>query len=163
MNERSVAHGSFTVERTYKAPPARAFAAWADPALKARWFGAPDDENSAEVFEFKVGGREYRAGDMGPGQSYSFDVRYYDIVDNERIVYAYDMQLNGARISVSVATVEFRPQGTGTRLVVTEHGAFLDGLDNVEQRRLGTEQIIDQFGAYIDGNQGQGRSHRSEK
>src|SRR4051794_3764658 len=38
MSGRSVEHASFVVERKYKASPERAFAAWADPKAKARWF-----------------------------------------------------------------------------------------------------------------------------
>ena len=36
MPERSVVHSTFTVDRTYDAPPARVFTAWSDPALKGR-------------------------------------------------------------------------------------------------------------------------------
>jgi uncharacterized protein YndB with AHSA1/START domain len=35
MTERSVPHTTFVLERTYDAPPARTFAAWADPEIKA--------------------------------------------------------------------------------------------------------------------------------
>ncbi len=38
MTDRSVTHATFVVERRYDASPARVFAAWADPAAKARWF-----------------------------------------------------------------------------------------------------------------------------
>jgi uncharacterized protein YndB with AHSA1/START domain len=145
MTERSVSHGSFTVERSYPAPPARVFAAWADPEIKRRWFGAAG-KGEDDVFDFRVGGREYNAGKMDDGKAYSFDVRYYDIVPDNRIVYAYDMTMDRQRISVSVATVEFRPEGGGTQMVVTEHGAFLDGLDSVEQRQKGTEWLMDQLG-----------------
>ena len=36
-------HGTFTVERRYEAAPARVFAAFADPAVKARWFIGPPE------------------------------------------------------------------------------------------------------------------------
>jgi dihydrofolate reductase len=38
MPERFVIHDTFVIERTYPASPARVFAAWADPAVKSRWF-----------------------------------------------------------------------------------------------------------------------------
>lgn len=153
MTERSIAHGSFTVERIYDATPARVFAAWADPAIKRRWFGTPEEGNPAHIFEFEVGGREYNAGKMN-NDDYSFDVRYYDIVPDVRIVYAYEMHINQARISVSVATVEFKPQGKGTHMIVTEHGAFLDGLDNVAQREAGTNWLMDQLGEELERKSG---------
>jgi uncharacterized protein YndB with AHSA1/START domain len=150
MNERSIAHGVFTVERTYKSAPAKVYQAWADPELKRQWFGSPEPGNMKHSFDFRVGGSEHSEGKGPDGGDYTFDVRYYDIVPDNRIVYAYDMELNGARISVSVATVEFQPSGTGTHLVITEHGAFLDGLDTNDQRRTGTEWIADQLGAFVD-------------
>lgn len=62
---------------------------------------------------------------------------------DNRIVYAYDMTMDGARLSVSVATVEVRANGTGTKMVLREDGAFLDGHDTVDQRRKGTEMMIE--------------------
>src|SRR4051812_12741373 len=128
MTDRSLVHSTFTVERTFAAAPAKVFSAWADKDAKAKWFPAGD------TFDFREGGREYLA-DGGPdGASFVFDVLYHDIVPNERIVYTYEMKMNGARISVSVATVDIRAEGTGTKLIVTEMGVYLDGLDTREMR-----------------------------
>ena len=150
MTERSIAHGTFTVERTYPVPPARVFEAWADPRQKAQWFGDAKGEPQ-EVFEFRPGGREYSAGHH-EGQTYTFDVRYTDIVENNRIVYTYQMGLNGQNISISVATIEFKPAGKATRMVITEMGAFLDGLDTNDARREGTTILIGQLGDYLGRN-----------
>ena len=144
MTERSIAHGTFVVERHYPANPARVFAAWSDPAIKGKWFGtAPGD---TKEFDFRVGGREYAEGKGPDGGSYSFDVLYRDIVPDNRIVYTYEMTLGGPKISVSVAAIELKPEGDGTHMIVTEHGCFLDGLDNVGQRQSGTEWLMDQLG-----------------
>lgn len=145
MTDRSIAHGTFVIERRYPAAPARVFRAWADPDIKKRWFGAGND---TVEFEFSEGGREYAEGSMG-ADSYSFDVRYQDIVENNRIVYSYQMSIGGKRISVSVAAVEFFAEGSGTRMTVTEHGCYLDGLDNLAQRRSGTEQLMDALGSEL--------------
>jgi uncharacterized protein YndB with AHSA1/START domain len=40
---RSIQHATFAIERTFEATPAQVFAAWADPAAKARWFVGPGD------------------------------------------------------------------------------------------------------------------------
>ena len=151
MTERSVAHGVFTVERTYDATPARVFAAWADPQIKGKWYGDPNKESVADVFEFKVGGQELRTGEVEPGQTYRLDSRYYDIVENERIVHAYEVIINGARISVSVATIEFKLEGGGTRLTVTEQGTFLDGIEDPKERRGGTEFVLDRLAQVLAG------------
>lgn len=150
MTERSIAHGSFTVERHYDAAPSRVYQAFADPAQKKNWFGT--GEINTGVFEFREGGREYNTGKMDENTTYAFDCTYRDIVPDVRMIYTYEMHLNSQRISVSVASIEFRPEGQGTHLVVTEHGMFLDGLDNLEQRRQGTEQLMDAVGAYLAKN-----------
>jgi uncharacterized protein YndB with AHSA1/START domain len=40
---KPVVHGTFAIERTYPVPPARVFAAWADPDTKALWFVGPPE------------------------------------------------------------------------------------------------------------------------
>ena len=143
MTDRSIAHGTFVLERTYPAHPDRVFRAWADPAIKGKWFG---DGTPPTEFDFREGGRELVESSDG---SFVFDVRYQDIVDNNRIVYSYHMTMGGKRISVSVAAIELFPEADGTRMTVTEHGCFLDGLDTMEQRRRGTEMLIDSLGAEL--------------
>jgi uncharacterized protein YndB with AHSA1/START domain len=146
MTERSVEHATFVVERTYDASPARVFAAWADPAAKGRWFGDPDQAAGEFELDFRVGGREFNRGAAPNGQAYTFEAHYQDIVPDERIVYSYEMHLDDKRISVSLGTVELRAAEAGTRLVYTEQGAFLDGLDTPAQREQGTGGLLDALG-----------------
>jgi uncharacterized protein YndB with AHSA1/START domain len=149
MSDHSVAHGTFVIDRDFVQPVNRVFGAWADPAKKAKWFGDPN--NPATVFEFRPGGRESSSGKVPNGPSFNFDVTYQDIVDNERILYTYDMHMDGKKISVSLAAIEFTKTASGTRMRMTEYGLYLDGLDNMEQRRAGTEHLIRQLAAYLDG------------
>ena len=148
--ERSVNHATFALERTYDASPQRVFEAWADPEAKARWFPAAQGDAEYEL-DFRVGGREFSRGAV-EGSEYTFDARYQDIVENERIVYAYDMHMDGARISVSLGTVELKMEENGTRLVYTEQGAYLDGLDTPEQRQSGTGGLLDALGEALAGD-----------
>jgi len=53
------------------------------------------------------------------------------------------MFADAARISVSVATVEFQSVGAVTRLVLTEQGVFLDGHATTAQREEGTRSFLE--------------------
>jgi uncharacterized protein YndB with AHSA1/START domain len=142
MNERSIQHTTFVIERTYGASPRRVFAAWADPEAKAQWFPKADE------FDFRVGGREFNRSSH-EGMIYIYDAHYQDIVPNQRIAYTYIMDRDETRISVSVTTVEFKPAGTGTQLIYTEQGAFLDGEDKPEYREHGTKVLLDALDAVL--------------
>src|SRR5437773_8705123 len=149
MPERSVVHSTFTIERIYDRPPARVFAAWADPSLKSRWFGGGTDDAPIGLdMDFRVGGLETDRSEPGADPSSGYKARYHDIVPDERIVFTYDLSLGGSLVSVSLATVEFRPSGdgSGTQLTYTEHGAFLDGLDDPELRKNVTSGMLDERG-----------------
>jgi uncharacterized protein YndB with AHSA1/START domain len=149
MSERSIEHATFVIERTYDSSPARVFAAWADPAAKARWFGPGEDEAGEYDLDFRIGGRELNRGAGPDGELYTYEARYQDIVPDERIVYTYDMRREETRISVSLATIELEPEGSGTRLILTEHGAFLDGQDKPQYREEGTGSLLDALGAEL--------------
>jgi uncharacterized protein YndB with AHSA1/START domain len=150
MTERSVTHATFAIERTYDAAPARVFAAFADPKVKARWFGGPDDwQSSDHVLDFRVGGRESVSGGPAGGPVHTYQAQYQDIVPDQRIVSTYDMLADDVRISVSLATVELKAEGGGTRLVYTEQGAYLDGYDIPEQREKGTRDLLDALDAEL--------------
>jgi uncharacterized protein YndB with AHSA1/START domain len=156
MTTRSVIHDTFTIEHTYPATPARVFAAFASAQAKDIWGDTGDlepadgDAGVAE-FDFRVGGRE-RFGNKWSGTTYRYDALYYDIVPDQRIVYSYEMYANDARISVSVATIEFAKSGDGTALTYTEQGAYLDGIDGSdapELRKGGTTQMLDNLTGYL--------------
>ena len=152
MSARSAVHGTFALERVYDAAPARVFKAWADPAIKARWFVAPADWLQLErSMDFRICGTERLRGRKGSGIVSTFDSVYHDIVPDQRIIYSYDMHLDERHISVSLATVELKAEGAGTRVVITEQGAFLDGYDDGGSRERGTRILLDQLGGALRG------------
>lgn len=144
MSKRSTHHATFVIERGYAASPAREFAAWAEPKAKAQWFVGPDAwEKSDHKLDFRVGGKESVSGGPPGGPSHVYNALYQDIVPDERIVLTYDMHLDKTRISVSLLTLEFKPAGSGTKLVLTEQDVFLDGIDNAASREKGTRDLLD--------------------
>jgi uncharacterized protein YndB with AHSA1/START domain len=143
MSERTVVHASFTLERTYPVPRPRVFSAWAEPETKRRWFARSDPGHS---LDFRVGGRESNSGRHN-GSELTFESFYRDIVTDERIVYTSVLSQDGRPATVSLTTVELDIVEDGTRLVLTEQGAFLDGLEQPAWREQGTGEWLDALGA----------------
>ncbi len=151
MTAGSIEHASFSAERRYRASPARVFAAWADPAAKGRWFSGPEDWTSEpHELDFRVGGRERSVGGPHGGPVHVYQALYWDIVEDQRIVYTYEMLLDDARISVSLTSVELKLDGQHTRLCLTEHGAFFDGHEPTARRADGVGSLLDALAAELE-------------
>jgi len=145
-----VVHRTLSVERTYPAPPARVFAAFADPGTKRRWIAeGPGVEVDEFALDFRVGGFErtrFRVGGGAPGRN---DTLFLDIVPDERIVFAYALSAEQVRTSAALTTVELDGDGGGTRLQLTEQVAFLDGVDGAASRERGWGGLLDRLGEAI--------------
>lgn len=146
MTVHSVKHDTFFVEHSYNVSPARFFAAWADRAAKADWFG------ESEEFDFRAGGRETLRSHTPEGPIYTLHVVYQEIVPDNRIVYTSTIDKDDTRISAAVMTVEFHPEGGGTQLVYTEQCVFLDGLDSVEDHLEGAKDLVEKLELYLRRN-----------
>jgi uncharacterized protein YndB with AHSA1/START domain len=149
-------HDTFTIERTYPSAASRVFAAFASQEAKEIWGDTgdlgPGEATGLTELDFRVGGRE-RFGFGYQGHSYRYDALYYDIVPEQRIIYSYEMYADGARISVSVATIQFAKTSDGTALTWTEQGTYLDGFDGAEAsdlRRGGVDEMLDGLTKYLE-------------
>ena len=147
MSIPTVTHDTFVLERSYRATPQRVFAAWSDPGAKGRWF-APDATEYS--LDFRVGGHERNSGG-GPadGATLTFESTYHDIIDNERIVFSSTLLADDQIVTVSLTTVELIPFGGDTRLLLTQQNAFLDGHEEPDWRRAGTNAQLDALGAEL--------------
>ena len=157
MSLESVIHDTFTIERTYPVAPQSVFAAFASSEAKGVWGDTGNLENAdgeagVSEFDFRAGGRE-RFGFKMDGTTFRYDAHYYDVVPEQRIVYTYEMYADDARISVSVATIQFAKTEEGTALTWTEQGTYLDGIDGFEAPRLreeGTTEMIDNLRGFLE-------------
>ena len=126
------------------APP-RVFSAWADPESKRRWFAGDDADHH---LDFRVGGEEVNHA-RHEGVRLTFESLYRDIVADERIIYTSVRSQDDRPATVSLTTVEFHDVGHGTRLVLTEQGTFLDGLEQPAWREQGTGDWLDALGVEL--------------
>ena len=144
-------HKSFTIERVYPTTAARVFAAFTDPVKKRRWFaeGVGFIVDSFTL-DFRVGGFERTRFRYGDGPPMTNDCVFLDIIDNERMVFAYSMTIGGAPLSASLSTIELEPAKGGTRLRFTEHDVFLDGKDGSESRREGSLGLLERLAQELE-------------
>ena len=143
---RSIEHATFVVERVYPVARERVFAAMANKDQKAKWFSDPATiETRQWDFDFREGGREYESGPF-MGEVHTYDAIYLDIVENERVTWAYNMMVGGVKLSSSFTVVELTTVPGGTRLTYTETGAYFDGHEKPSLRQEGTGWILDALG-----------------
>jgi uncharacterized protein YndB with AHSA1/START domain len=133
MQEPSVVHSTFVLERSYPKPPKTVFSAFAEECKKRRWY-AEGEANEVQQFamDFRVGGTErliykLKPGTPVAGMIITNESRYLDIVSGALIVTATTMDLGEKRILVSLVTAEFLETDNGTDLILTHQGVYLSG------------------------------------
>lgn len=151
---RTQTHATFVIERDYAAPIDRVWAAFADADVKSRWFGGGEFEDIEVSEDFRVGGIAINNGTMG-GHRSEFRATYTDIVDQERIVYTYDMWSDGVHASTSITTIVLEPTDAGTHLTFTEQGVHLDGVhgpgpEAAAGREHGTGWLLDRISGVVE-------------
>jgi len=155
MKEQAVVHNTFVIEKSYEQAPERVFAAFSDPALKRRWYGDGERHNVEKFgMDFRTGGAEslyYRMGDDTPfpGVLLTNDGSYLDIVPGSRIIMESVMAIGGKRISASLSTFEFLAKGSGTTMIFTHQGAFLEGSGGPEMREAGWQKLFAKLAAEL--------------
>lgn len=151
MEQRSVIHSTFVIERSYPVAVERVFSAFDDPQKKRRWFvEGPGFETRSHQMDFREGGTETSSflAQEGPvkGATITNETVFQDIVPNRRIIFAYTMSMNGKRFSASLATVELVAAGGATNLIFTEQGAFFENADGPAMRKAGWRELLDALG-----------------
>ncbi|WP_433318420.1 SRPBCC domain-containing protein [Micromonospora sp. CA-269861] len=123
-----VRHDTFTISRHLDVPPGEVFAAFADTAIRRRWFVLPGRGASYE-HDFRVGGGETaRSTFTGPDTApelLEYRSRYIDIAGTHRIVYGYEAIVDGELRWTSLVTVRLDAETDGTRLEWTEQATFV--------------------------------------
>lgn len=145
-------HDTIAVSRVFKASPARVFAAWSDPESRQKWEPTPVGMKMIyEKYDFRPGGQEQSELRQGDASLADFETRYLDIIKDQRIVSTVAVTADGRVMSCSLQTLEFQPEGTGTRLICHEQAAWLNGMNMRSEHEGGWALLLDRLTAVVDG------------
>jgi len=159
MEQQTVTHGSFEIERTYAHRASKVFEYFSNIEKKKRWFlEGPKNEVVSYTLDFQVGGTEKSrwkwsgGGPIEAGTLMGNDTVYLDIVKNERIVLAYSMLIGDYRFSASLLTFELIANGESTTVRVTEQGAYFEHSDGAEMRKDGWNALLEMMETTLNAN-----------
>jgi len=111
---------SVTLVRRIKAPAARIYEAWTDPAKLACWWGANVVDVRAVETDHRIGGA-YRIRMLGAdGVAYEAVGVYQELWPPERLVFSWALIPGSGRRST--VTVVLRADGAETELTLTHEG-----------------------------------------
>lgn len=147
VTERSLIHHTFAIERRCPVSIDQVFAAWHDPATKRRWF---TDDWGEHTLDFRVGGLENVSIVDENDKAITFESRYLDILDDQRIIYSSTLSANDVLSTSSITTVEFRAEGDATVQLLTESAVFLDGQEQPSWPEQGTGDWLTRLGETLE-------------
>jgi uncharacterized protein YndB with AHSA1/START domain len=112
---------SLRLTRTILASVEEVFAAWTEPEQMMKWAcPAPGGLKSVDA-DLRVGG-SYRIVMDIDGEAHTAFGVYREIDRPSRLVYTWDWEQETHAMGETVVTVEFTPEGDGTRVSLTHEG-----------------------------------------
>jgi len=145
MKYTPATHTDLVIEREFAAAPEAVFHAWADPEAKRSWSDCHAEHTTHYQLDFHLFGHETHRVVHPDGRVQEIEKVFFDIAAGRRIVFAYDIRLDGRPLSVSLVTVEFFAARRGTRMVYTEQLAYLDGHEDRAERLRGTQEGLERL------------------
>lgn len=140
----TLAHATLIMERTYKATPARVFAAWESVEARLRW-SAPNDGTKIvyDKSEFREGGVDVSRCLEAGKPDFIATVHYLAIDRDRRLVFAESVEHGDRRMSAALISVEMTPKGAETHMLLTLQIASFDDANMEAGYREGWTAAID--------------------
>ena len=134
------------VRRVYQAPVAAVYAAWTDPEQMKQWVGPGDAWGESEVTtDVRVGGRYRMVMHAPDGEVHRVGGVFREVIPNNKLVYTWAWESTPER--ESLVTVEFKPSGHETELLLT-HRRFFDTQAR-DRHQQGWNGSLDRLGRFL--------------
>lgn len=150
MNKQ-VIHHTFAFDRRCAAPVDQVFAAFADPAMRARW-SAPSDTAAFvyDAVDFRPGGQDiFRCGSKENPQ-YTGRTTYATIQPNALISSSEVVEAGGQVLMSSLITTMFDPDGDATRVHMVVQVISFCGADMIRGTDVGNNASLDNLVAMFE-------------
>lgn len=155
MTRISERMSAIAFDRSFKHPLKNVFAAFSQENRKAQWFTGPADARVQErKVDCRTGGSEVLDVRWASGTVTRFEARYHRVEEGARIVYSYDLFIDGALFSTSLADVTFKSDEQGTLVTFAETTSYFtdaDLGDMTDSRLHGTKAQYDMLEMLLDG------------
>lgn len=142
-------------ERSFNHPLDTVFSAFSQAEKKAQWFTGPADATIRErLLDCRSGGREILEVCWASGTVTRFEAHYHRVDEGSRIVYSYDLFIDGVLFSISLADIAFKTQGHETTVSFAESTSYFGETDLGEMtdgRLHGTRAQFDMLALALDG------------
>lgn len=144
-----IVHDTLITERGITAPPAAVWAAYADPAKRARWSVPAGESMVFDEADFTESGHDrYRCG---PLETLPFHahVHYITIVPRALIVYTETVRAQGRPLATGVIIWDFEAAPTGTNVTITSHIVSFVGHGMIDGNRHGHLKALAQLDDFL--------------
>ena len=149
MSTTSSSESVVSTGRILSAPPARVFAAFAQPELLARWWGPAGFTNTFHEFEFTPGGRWRFVMHDPNGADYHNESLFREIVPDARVVIEHVVE------PWFLLTVTFMAVSEGTRLDWVQRFESPEVAKRMRKlSRTANEQNLDRLQSVLAGETG---------
>jgi uncharacterized protein YndB with AHSA1/START domain len=139
------------LERSYRATPARVFAAWHDVEARKRWsVPSPDVQIVYDKADFHVGGFDDSRCGSAEDMRFRAVVLYLEITQDKRIIFAEHVTEAGIARAASLITVDLTPKGNETLLQLTMQISSIDGPEMLQGYRDGWTPTLENLAREVE-------------
>ncbi len=139
---------SLNFHRVLKAPPARVYRAFLDPAAMCKWLAPAGFTCTVHHMDAKVGGT-FRMSftEFDSGHSHSFGGEYLELVPNEKLLYTDVFDDPNLKSDIRV-TVILKAVSCGTDMTITQAG--VPNIIPEEMCHLGWQDSLTQLAQFVE-------------